>query len=1100
MASLETLTIEIDGTAAGAAQGIAKLTSSLAALSQATGRSIGGLKRLGQELKNLEEYSGIKLPDFQKVFNNNTVKSAKKVSQAIKESIEVPTTKLDALKMKHEGVSEAMEKAAENGNKLGAATKRLQLFNLDKQIAKETKSITKEADAIKTATKSWGELQAEAGYPFFNSGTTKVYGTGSPQMSYDKAYPSREIGSIYGDYGTSHRPNYGTTVKQFADLFAKGKAYIPGMKDSIAASYIQNIKDLYGENADWTLSAHEMFGKIVKTSDVKNATSSVEDYKQEIDTTAKVTEKATKKTKDLSNATKEVGKASASVKKTSSATNGLVKQIGRIAKTMMIRTAIRALMKVAKQGLDNFYQYSKSINSSYAAAIDSLSAGGMKAGNQLGAAIGSLLAAVAPILNTIISLATAAAAALSALFSLFGGGTTFSKATDGMNGFAKAAGGGGSAMKELLADFDEFNIIASEGGGGGGGGGGNFGAMFEEAPIPQWMIEWKPLLEALAFGTIGAIALPTIFSWIGKILDLFTGGAASNALTFLKYLFKKRTPDDNLNIDIKNLTKELGKAGALKLALEGIEKSIDKINKKNLKIETKIDLDGITGAATQMGILAAAAAIAAPAIEAVSAALAKIKAGVSAVDTIKTLLTSIFSKLAGNTINIKVNKKEYDDFKKEVDSWSKNPYEKYVTLKVNTSNYDGLKRTLNIWLKEKCEKLIITMIDASNYDGLKRTLYSFTNEIAYKTIKVVVDMTSYLTYLAIATSITAWGNVSLDKKISVSIPNYLNYIMLAMTIDTWAKTGVTKNITINCSNYLQYVLLSASVDGWAKTSVTKLITIEFTNYIAYLVLANSINLWVSTTLVKNISVNIGNYAFFLLYAGFITEWANASLIKNISVNINNYAIFLLTASAITTWADTAKTKTLTVKFSEVSIQAYIDWKRDIDEWAKESLTKTIDLVFNQTTYTTTKTTTPSANTNKNTGLGYDLMNGLTWNGENVVDLATNGIKKLFGFTSGVFASGGFPTTGDLFIANEAGAELVGSLGGHTAVANNDQIVEGIRQGVYDANSEQNALLRQQNALLQSILEKDTSVRFGASAALGRTVRQSLDMYSGVVGG
>lgn len=49
-----------------------------------------------------------------------------------------------------------------------------------------------------------------------------------------------------------------------------------------------------------------------------------------------------------------------------------------------------------------------------------------------------------------------------------------------------------------------------------------------------------------------------------------------------------------------------------------------------------------------------------------------------------------------------------------------------------------------------------------------------------------------------------------------------------------------------------------------------------------------------------------------------------------------------------------------------------------------------------------------------------------------------------------FASGGFPTEGQLFIANESGPELVGTLGGHTAVAPQNDIVEGIRQGVYDA--------------------------------------------------
>lgn len=45
------------------------------------------------------------------------------------------------------------------------------------------------------------------------------------------------------------------------------------------------------------------------------------------------------------------------------------------------------------------------------------------------------------------------------------------------------------------------------------------------------------------------------------------------------------------------------------------------------------------------------------------------------------------------------------------------------------------------------------------------------------------------------------------------------------------------------------------------------------------------------------------------------------------------------------------------------------------------------------------------------------------------------------------ADGGFVDEGQLFIAREAGAEMVGSIGNRTAVANNDQIVEGIKQGV-----------------------------------------------------
>lgn len=64
--------------------------------------------------------------------------------------------------------------------------------------------------------------------------------------------------------------------------------------------------------------------------------------------------------------------------------------------------------------------------------------------------------------------------------------------------------------------------------------------------------------------------------------------------------------------------------------------------------------------------------------------------------------------------------------------------------------------------------------------------------------------------------------------------------------------------------------------------------------------------------------------------------------------------------------------------------------------------------------------------------------------------ANNVVKPKFSHTVGRFASGGFVTSGDLFMAREAGPELVGSIGGRTAVANNDQIVEAVSDGVYRA--------------------------------------------------
>lgn len=49
-----------------------------------------------------------------------------------------------------------------------------------------------------------------------------------------------------------------------------------------------------------------------------------------------------------------------------------------------------------------------------------------------------------------------------------------------------------------------------------------------------------------------------------------------------------------------------------------------------------------------------------------------------------------------------------------------------------------------------------------------------------------------------------------------------------------------------------------------------------------------------------------------------------------------------------------------------------------------------------------------------------------------------------------FAAGGFPQSGQIFLAREAGPEMVGTIGGRSAVANNDQIITGIKRGVYEA--------------------------------------------------
>ena len=79
----------------------------------------------------------------------------------------------------------------------------------------------------------------------------------------------------------------------------------------------------------------------------------------------------------------------------------------------------------------------------------------------------------------------------------------------------------------------------------------------------------------------------------------------------------------------------------------------------------------------------------------------------------------------------------------------------------------------------------------------------------------------------------------------------------------------------------------------------------------------------------------------------------------------------------------------------------------------------------------------------------DAIANIFTGGRSVVE-KPNAASSEFSNKVGKFASGGFVTSGQLFYAREAGPELVGSIGGRTAVANNDQIVDAVSDGVYRA--------------------------------------------------
>ena len=88
------------------------------------------------------------------------------------------------------------------------------------------------------------------------------------------------------------------------------------------------------------------------------------------------------------------------------------------------------------------------------------------------------------------------------------------------------------------------------------------------------------------------------------------------------------------------------------------------------------------------------------------------------------------------------------------------------------------------------------------------------------------------------------------------------------------------------------------------------------------------------------------------------------------------------------------------------------------------------------------------------GLGYVIskcktaLSGLSQVGNMSVEESNHRLYDNYG---GGYATGGFPDEGQLFMAREGGMpEMVGRIGNRTAVANNDQIVAAISDGVFSA--------------------------------------------------
>ena len=151
----------------------------------------------------------------------------------------------------------------------------------------------------------------------------------------------------------------------------------------------------------------------------------------------------------------------------------MLQQFGRVAKMRAMRWAIRMITSSIKEGIGNLYQYSKLTGGSFASSMDSAATALLQMKNALATAIAPVIQALIPVLEKVTDYIIDACNWLSQFLALLNGETSWTKAKKSVVTYAEAESDATkntkNNTKELLAAFDELNVIASETNGSGSG-------------------------------------------------------------------------------------------------------------------------------------------------------------------------------------------------------------------------------------------------------------------------------------------------------------------------------------------------------------------------------------------------------------------------------------------------------------------------------------------------------------------------------------------------------------------------------------------------------------------------------------------------------
>ena len=794
--------------------------------------------------------------------------------------------------------------------------------------------------------------------------------------------------------------------------------------------------------------------------------------------------------------------------------SGFIRSMGRVAMYRAIRFVLSQIATAFKEGTNNVYQYSKAIGGNLASSMDRIASSFLYFKNSIGAMVAPLINALAPAIEYVIDKAVALINVLNQLFAKLSGASTWTKAVKTQTEYAEAAGGAAEAAKSLTAGFDELNVLSDSGGGGGAGGmdyGSMFEEMQLDSDFAKWIDQIKEAIANGDWAGVGKILGDKVNELIDKVDFAGIGdklGYGIQSAFEVLYNFLDTINFDKIGAGIATTLNHMmeqidfglvGKTFAKKWTilvdtLYGFVTTFD-WTKFGLAIADfingwfeEIDLTKAIQTAQELilGIF-----------ESMSQAIRNVewyKIGtlvvelvvqlpgiiVGALGGIADILGGLFEgfgldSVAGFFYGIGDAMRSAGTWLKEnlvdpVVNWVKDLFGIHspstVFAEIGTFLIDGLLQGIaDTWhnivefFSEKLEGIKQVCSDAWNaikstastvwgniksflsttWDGIKSTASTVWNNMkttistawdnvktntstAWTNIKTSLSTTwtnvktlASTTWSNLKSTIsTAWDNVKTNTstawtniKTSLST-TWTNVKTLAST--TWSNLKSTistawSNISTDTSTKWNNIKSSLST-AW--NSVKSTASSVFNN-----IKTSIANVW------NNVKTNT-NTVWGGLKTTLSTTWGN---IKSTAVT----AFSSMKSSICTVW-DNLKSH---ISNAVSSITGFVDNMKSIVSSGISAVKGLFDSAVSAAKSAISKVS--------------ETLSSIGSSVSNAVSSAASWVGSKLGF-----ASGGFPEVGQLFIAREAGAEMVGSIGGRTAVANNDQIVEGIYQGVLAA--------------------------------------------------